>query len=102
MKTYVELDGKNALPEWVEDCFECVRSEGGDKWAFFHGETLWEAESDKDSTTFRNRNNEDAGGAVDSLFGMLRTFEEFDLDELRMELDIVDKTTVKVRFYYDN
>lgn len=29
MRTYVDFDGKNAVPEWVEDCFDCVRSEDG-------------------------------------------------------------------------
>ena len=34
MRTYVDFDGKNAVPEWVEDCFDCVRSEDGKSWAF--------------------------------------------------------------------
>lgn len=56
MRTYVDFDGKNAVPEWVEDCFDCVRSEDGKSWAFFYGETLWEAETDARATVFRNRN----------------------------------------------
>ena len=24
MRTYVKFDGKDAVPEWVEDCFECI------------------------------------------------------------------------------
>ena len=56
MRTYVDFDGKNAGPEWVEDCFDCVRSEDGKSWAFFYGETLWEAETDARATVFRNRN----------------------------------------------
>lgn len=99
MRTYVALDGKNAVPEWVEDCFDCVRSEDGKRWAFFYGETLWEAETDAHATLFRNRNNADKGKAIEELFDELRTFEESALKELRMELEIVDVDTVKIRFF---
>lgn len=102
MRYYVKFDGKNAVPEWVEDCFDCVRSEDGKRWAFFYGETLWEAETDAHATVFRNRNNADNGKAVAELFGALRVFEKYDIDELRMELDVVDSKTVTVKFYYDN
>lgn len=102
MRYYVKFDGKDAVPEWVEGCFDCVRSEDEKRWAFFYGETLWEAETDAQATVFRNRNNADKGKAIEGLFGELREFEKSALEELRMELDIVDVDTVKVRFYYDN
>lgn len=99
MRTYVALDGKNAVPEWVEDCFDCVRSEDGKRWAFFYEETLWEAETDAHATVFRNRNNADKGKAIEGLFDELRMFEKSALKELRMELEIVDVDTVKIRFF---
>ena len=100
MRTYVKFDGKDAVPEWVEDCFECISEPALGVWAFFCGGCLWEAvlSEDKTEMTFHDMNG---WNFYQELLFDIRAYAD-GLDELRLEYHIIDDRTIKVRFYYDN
>ena len=100
MRYYVKFDGKDAVPEWLEDVFECISDVPQGCWAFYYHGSLYQGYLSPLKDFFLIKDM-DGKANLTPLIDALNKFAK-GLDELRIEVLRITIDSIKVRFYYDN